>query len=233
MTAALAEGRTVTGVDISATQIEAARRNVPGATFVQADMTTLDFEPRELRRRRGVLLPDPRPARRAGGAARTDPALAPARWPVPRLDGRRRRTGRRRGGLARASTCTSATSGAKANRRLVEKAGLRHRQAEVAVEPEDRHDARFLWVVARAPVGGLTMRLNDRGAGCRRRRRSRRRRSSAAPVRYSTPSSHRRSSSGRRSSASPWSSLCGSSAAPSRPSPAAGPATVRSATWPR
>jgi hypothetical protein len=41
--------------------------------------------------------------------------------------------------------------GAKANRRLVERAGLVIERSELAVEPEDRHDARFLWVVARAP----------------------------------------------------------------------------------
>ena len=45
MTATLAEGREVTGVDISGTQIEMARRNVPAATFLHADMTALDFEP--------------------------------------------------------------------------------------------------------------------------------------------------------------------------------------------
>jgi len=41
---------------------------------------------------------------------------------------------------------------AKRNRRLVESAGLLVEHAEVVHEPEDRHDARFLWVVARAPV---------------------------------------------------------------------------------
>ena len=45
MTAALADGRDVTGVDISATQIALARENVPSATFLQADMTALDFPP--------------------------------------------------------------------------------------------------------------------------------------------------------------------------------------------
>lgn len=41
----LAERFTVTGVDISARQIALARTNVPGAMFIQADMTTLDFVP--------------------------------------------------------------------------------------------------------------------------------------------------------------------------------------------
>jgi SAM-dependent methyltransferase len=35
----------VTGVDISARQIELARRNVPQARFIQADITQLDFAP--------------------------------------------------------------------------------------------------------------------------------------------------------------------------------------------
>jgi cyclopropane fatty-acyl-phospholipid synthase-like methyltransferase len=41
----LAERFTLTGVDLSAGQLELARRNVPGATFLHADMTTLAFEP--------------------------------------------------------------------------------------------------------------------------------------------------------------------------------------------
>jgi len=45
MTAALALERTVTGVDISGTQLEMARRNAPSATFIHADMTSLAFEP--------------------------------------------------------------------------------------------------------------------------------------------------------------------------------------------
>jgi SAM-dependent methyltransferase len=35
----------VTGVDMSAAQIAAARRNVPWATFLQADMTAIELEP--------------------------------------------------------------------------------------------------------------------------------------------------------------------------------------------
>jgi ubiquinone/menaquinone biosynthesis C-methylase UbiE len=44
-TGRLAERFVVTGVDISERQIQLARRNVPLATFVQADMTTLAFPP--------------------------------------------------------------------------------------------------------------------------------------------------------------------------------------------
>ena len=151
MTEALAEGRTVTGVDISATQVEAARRNVPAATFIQADMTALDFEP-----------------------ATFDAVVAfYALTHVPRDEQpdllERIQRWLRPGGLFLASMGADdepgdveadwlgvdmyfSHFGAKANRRLVEKAGFVIDSAEVAVEPEDRHDARFLWVVARAPA---------------------------------------------------------------------------------
>jgi cyclopropane fatty-acyl-phospholipid synthase-like methyltransferase len=38
-------GYAVTGVDISARQLELARQHVPGATFIKSDMTSLDFPP--------------------------------------------------------------------------------------------------------------------------------------------------------------------------------------------
>jgi SAM-dependent methyltransferase len=44
-TRALASRFDVTGVDISETQLEAARRNVPEATFVHADIAQIDFPP--------------------------------------------------------------------------------------------------------------------------------------------------------------------------------------------
>ena len=44
VTRALAEQHRVTGVDISARQIELARENVPGATFVQGDALSLPFD---------------------------------------------------------------------------------------------------------------------------------------------------------------------------------------------
>jgi SAM-dependent methyltransferase len=152
MTAALADRRTVTGVDISATQLAMARRNVPGAAFIHADMTTLAF-----------------------GPASFDAVVAfYALTHVPRDEGaeliERVRGWLRPGGLFLASMGADdepgdveadwlgvdmyfSHFGAKANRRLVERAGFVIDRAEVAVEPEDRHDARFLWVVARAPSG--------------------------------------------------------------------------------
>lgn len=153
MTAALADGRQVTGVDISTTQLEMARRNVPNATFIQADMTTVTFEP-----------------------ASFDAVVAfYALTHVPR-DEQRELIGRIRGWLRPAGVFLASMGaddepgeveadwlgvdmyfshfGAKANRRLIEQAGFVIERAEVAIEPEDRHDARFLWVVARAPAAG-------------------------------------------------------------------------------
>jgi SAM-dependent methyltransferase len=150
MTKALADGRSVTGVDISAGQLEMARRNVPNATFIQADMTALAFEPAsfdavlafyslthvpreeqtKLIERIGVWL-------RPGGlflasmGADDEPGDVEADWLGVDM--------------------YFSHFGAKANRRLVEQAGLVVERSEIAVEPEDRHDARFLWIVARAP----------------------------------------------------------------------------------
>ena len=58
-----------------------------------------------------------------------------------------------RGRLARRATMYFSHFSARVNRRLVDEAGFVVERAEVVVEPEDRHDARFLWVVARVPAG--------------------------------------------------------------------------------
>jgi ubiquinone/menaquinone biosynthesis C-methylase UbiE len=149
MTRALADGRDVTGVDISATQIALARRNVPSATFIQADMTALAFDDDSF-----------------------DAAVAfyslthVPRDELPGLLGRIRRW-LRRGGILIATMGVEDDPGgiekdwlgvdmyfshfsARTNRRLVEAAGFTIEEAEVVAEPEDRHSARFLWIVALA-----------------------------------------------------------------------------------
>jgi SAM-dependent methyltransferase len=153
MTAALAEDSAVTGVDISSTQLALARRNVPGATFLRADMTALTFEPASLdavvafyslthvpRDEQAELLGHIRSWLRPGGiflasmGADDEPGDVEPDWLGVDM--------------------YFSHFGARANRRLVESAGLVVERSELAVEPEDRHDARFLWVVARAPSDG-------------------------------------------------------------------------------
>jgi SAM-dependent methyltransferase len=150
MTRGLAADHRVTGVDISATQIEMARRNVPAATFIQADMTALDFPPASFEAVVAFysLTHVPRDEQ---------PALV-----------RSIRGWLRPGGLFLASMGADASPddveedwlgvpmffshfGARRNRRMVEEAGLTVEEARIEIEPEDRHDARFLWIVARAP----------------------------------------------------------------------------------
>jgi len=151
MTATLAVGRTVTGVDISAAQIALARANVPSATFLEADLTTLDFP-----------------------SGRFDAVVAfYSLTHVPRAEHAalfgRIRSWLRPGGVFVASLGVEDSPdeveadrlgvdmffshfSARVNRRLVAEAGFEIERADVVTEPEDRHDARFLWVVARAPA---------------------------------------------------------------------------------
>ncbi len=146
----------VTGVDLSARSIEIARRNVPTATFLHADMSSLDF-----------------PAERFDAVVafysiihlprEEHPALlrAIAAWLRP-------------GGLFVAAMGANATDagyeddwlggpmywshyGSATNRRLIEAAGLRLLSAEERTEDEDGVPATFLWVVAEKPADiGLT-----------------------------------------------------------------------------
>jgi cyclopropane fatty-acyl-phospholipid synthase-like methyltransferase len=151
MTATLAAGRTLTGVDISSSQLALARVNVPSATFVQADLTTLDWPAASFDAVVAfyVLTHVPR-------EAHADLLARIRRWLRP-------------GGVFLASFGVEDDPGgvepdwlgvdmyfshfsARVNRRLVAAAGLKIERAEVIAEPEDRFDARFLWVLARAPL---------------------------------------------------------------------------------
>jgi cyclopropane fatty-acyl-phospholipid synthase-like methyltransferase len=151
MSATLAVGRQLTGVDISAEQIRRARRNVPAATFIQADITTLD-----------------RPSASADAVVAFYALTHVPRDEHPALFAAIRRW-LRPGGVFIASLGVEDDPGgieadwlgvdmyfshfsARVNRRLLVEAGMAIEQADVVTEPEDRHDARFLWVVARAPM---------------------------------------------------------------------------------
>ena len=150
MTAALATGRRLTGVDISPEQIRRARRNVPDATFIQADMTTLE-----------------RPLASLDAVVAFYSLTHVPRDQHAELFGRIR-TWLRPGGLFLASLGVEDDPGtieagwlgvemyfsqfsARVGRRLVAEAGLVIERAEILAEPGDRFDARFLWVVARKP----------------------------------------------------------------------------------
>ena len=151
MTATLAVGRSVTGVDISAAQIALARANVPSATFLQADVTTLDFPAGSFdavvafyslthvpRAEHAELFGRIRPWLRPGGVfvaslgVEDSPDEIEADWL----------------GVDMFFSHFSA----RVNRRLVAEAGFEIERADVVTEPEDRHHARFLWVVARTPA---------------------------------------------------------------------------------
>jgi SAM-dependent methyltransferase len=151
MTARIAAGRRLTGVDISPEQIRRARRNVPDATFEVADMTALD-----------------RPAGSLDAVVAFYSLTHVPRDEQPALFARIRRW-LRPGGVFIASLGVEDDPGgveadwlgvdmyfshfsARVNRRLLADAGFVVERAEVLTEPEDRHDARFLWVVGRVPA---------------------------------------------------------------------------------
>jgi SAM-dependent methyltransferase len=148
MTQALAAGRQVTGVDISARQIELARAAVPEATFVHADMTGLHFDPASFdavvafyslthvpRADLPELLASVRRWLRPGGVliatmgAQDGPDAVEQDW--------------------LGAPMFFSHHGAKKNRALVRRSGFELEEAVVEEEPEDRHGALFLWVVAR------------------------------------------------------------------------------------
>jgi SAM-dependent methyltransferase len=161
MSARLADGRRLVGVDISAGQLALARRNVPTATFIQADMTTLE-----------------RPVGSADAVVAFYALTHIPRTELPPLLVRIR-SWLRPGGVFVASFGVEDDPGtvdedwlgvpmyfshfsARVNRRLVAEAGFEIELAEVLQEPDDRHDARFLWIVARVPE------TSRAGAGGRR-----------------------------------------------------------------
>jgi SAM-dependent methyltransferase len=149
-TRALAERFQVTGVDISPGQIERAQRNVPGATFLRADMSALDFPPGSF----------------DGVAAFYSIIHVPRQEHADLL--RKIATWLRPGGLFVAAMGVGSTEDgyepdwlgapmywshfdSTTNRRLVEEAGLEIVSAREEIEDEDGMPVRFYWVVARRP----------------------------------------------------------------------------------
>ncbi|HKG57147.1 MAG TPA: class I SAM-dependent methyltransferase [Candidatus Limnocylindrales bacterium] len=150
MTAALAEKGRVTGVDISGAQIQLARANVPTATFVQGDMTTLELAPSTFDAVVAFysITHVPRDEH-AALLGRITSWLRPAGVFVASMGVEDDPGGVERDWLG--VDMYFSHFSAKRNRRLVEAAGMEIESADVLAEPGDRHDARFLWVVARKP----------------------------------------------------------------------------------
>lgn len=144
----LARRLRVTGVDVSARQLELARAAVPGATFVQADMTEVGLAPRSFDA--VVALYSITHVPREDHAALL---MAIARWLRP-------------GALLLASLGCSDTPGVveegwlgapmffsshppEANRRLLAEAGFELLHDEVIAMREDGAEAAFQWVLGR------------------------------------------------------------------------------------
>jgi ubiquinone/menaquinone biosynthesis C-methylase UbiE len=149
-TRALAGQFAVTGVDISAGQLAEARRNVPTASFVQADMACLGMAPATFdgvaafyslihvpRREQPVLL-----GRVAGW-------LRPGGWLVATMGAQDVETAYEENWLGAPMYWSSYD--AAANRRMVAEAGLRLVQATEETAPEFGRPVTFLWVVAQKP----------------------------------------------------------------------------------
>jgi ubiquinone/menaquinone biosynthesis C-methylase UbiE len=144
---ALAERFAVTGVDLSARHVEMARSNVPYATFLQGDMTALDFAPESFDAVTAFYSIIHVPREEHPGLLRDI-----ARWLRP-------------SGLLIAAMGFRSTENAyeqdwlgipmyfshfdsPTNQRLVEEAGLRLLTANEETADEDGAQVTFLWVVA-------------------------------------------------------------------------------------
>ena len=143
----LAESFAVVGIDLSARQIERARRNAPGAAFVQADMGTVGFAPASFDAVASFYALIHLPRQEQPGLVRKVAA-----WLRP-------------GGLFMASMGAGAVEAgladdwlgapmywssfdAATNRRLVEEAGLSLLSAREETAEEFGRPVTFLWVVA-------------------------------------------------------------------------------------
>lgn len=139
----------VTAVDISAGQLELARRNVPGARFLHADMAALDFPPATFDAVAAfyslIHVPrDEHPALLASIAR----WLRPGGWFVASLGARSNAAGYEDDWLG--APMYWSHFDAATNRRLIEAVGLRIVLAREETADEDGVPATFLWVVAQA-----------------------------------------------------------------------------------
>ena len=167
----LAERFAVTGVDISGRSIALARRQVPGARFLHADMAALDLPPASFDAVAAFYAVTHVPREEHAALLR-----GIARWLRP-------------GGLLVATMGVAAAAGAVepdwlgvpmyfshhdagTNRRLVQAAGLALLSARVETTDEDGVLVPFLWVVAQKPApddddwdGGAAVSAPTNGSG--------------------------------------------------------------------
>lgn len=149
-TQVLARQFTVTGVDLSERQIARARRNVPRAQFIQADMATLDFTPESFdgvvafyslihvpRREQPKLLQRIASWLRLGGLFVATMGTHSIDWDF--------------GDDFFGTTMFWSSFDIDTNRRLVEEAALEIETMQVETAIEFGAPVRFLWVVARKP----------------------------------------------------------------------------------
>ena len=142
-----ARGFAVVGVDGSARQVEMARRNVAGAEFIQADLTTVDLSPAAFdavaafysithvpRDEHPALLQRIATWLKPGGLFVASMGAEPLRDHCEQWLGTR---------------MFFSHYGADENAVLVRAAGFTIEQAEVVAQ--DNEDASFLWIIARRP----------------------------------------------------------------------------------
>jgi predicted TPR repeat methyltransferase len=148
----LARLHPVTGVDISAQQIAAARRNVPAGTFLHSDMATVDLPAGGFGGAVALysIIHVPR-AEHPGLLERIAGWLAPCGVLLAAL-GYSPDEGVEDGWLGQPMYFSS--HDAATNLRLLTEAGLEVIEAEPVTIHEPEADATFLWVLARRPAAG-------------------------------------------------------------------------------
>lgn len=150
-TQALAAHCTLTGVDLSAHSVELARQHVPNATFLHADMTTLEFESGQFDAVVAFfsLIHVPRDEQ-PGLLAKIARWLRPGGFFVATMGAGATEDGYEEDWLG--APMYWSHFDAATNRRLVEETGLIIDSAALETADEDGAPVTFLWVVARKPT---------------------------------------------------------------------------------
>ena len=151
VTARLVERFSVTGVDLSARQITLARRNVPAATFVHADMTRLELAPASFDAVAAfyslIHVPRQEHARLLRNAAtwlRPGGLLVATLWP--------RSIEAELAEDWHGAPMYWSGFDTKTNLQLIAEAGLRLLSAEEGTVEEFGEPVTFLWVIAEKPI---------------------------------------------------------------------------------